>query len=411
MNIKMRSELQISNIETSKQFSRLSEKTQVAFPTQGRSEVVRNRLTHSYEVATSSAIMAYNIAAINGWDEDAADYQGSVRPASLLHDIGHPPLGHDGQKWIDAFFKNQPVDANSEKTTDDQVVQPDYDPNRIALPEGFCDNNNTLTVIEKNHIMVSKHTICSVIKYPDRLYAEQKEKYEDLLASATQDDLAHFSKWVELAPQTRTVACQIMDEADRNTYICSDLSDFLCLGNTIAIEPLKSMAHQADISYRYSELNTLISMIRSGDKTAIKAYFNTLKNQFNMNYTLTESGLTVINPELHAYREFLWDVEYKHYIQPIRKEPFHLSNMKKLKEYVNKVVYQGFAPSRTYAERISNAESELDVLRAQRDMIAETTDWYVTHIHKNALSAGSAPMNSQLVRGGLDTQPNGMVED
>jgi dGTP triphosphohydrolase len=384
---RLRSELQISNIETNKQFCRLSEKTQVAFPGQGRSEVVRNRLTHSYEVATSSAIMAYNIAIINGWDESVVDYQGSVRPCSLLHDIGHPPLGHDGAKYLDTYFKKN------------------------GLSEGFCDNNNTLTIIEKNHIMVSKHTICSVIKYPDRLYRDQDERYSDLLKSAVKEDAKYFAPWIELAPQTRTVACQIMDEADRNTYICSDLSDFLCLGNTISIDSLKSMAHQADLSYRYSELNTLISMLRSGDKTAIKAYFNTLKNQFNMNYTLSAQGLCVINPELQAYREFLWDVEMKHYIEPIRKKPFHLENMKKLEEYVDKVVVQGFAPSRTYAEKIEQADNAADVLRAQRDMIAETTDWYVTHIHKNALSAGSAPRNSHVVKGGLDMQPGGMAKD
>ena len=39
-----------------------------------------------------------------------------------------------------------------------------------GVPEGFCDNNNTLSVIEKNDIVLSAHTIASVIKYPERLY-------------------------------------------------------------------------------------------------------------------------------------------------------------------------------------------------------------------------------------------------
>jgi dGTP triphosphohydrolase len=88
----LRAELQISNIETNKQFCRLAEKTQVAFPSQGRCEVVRNRLTHSYEVATSSSIMAYHIAEARGWAPHSVDYQGSLKPAALLHDIGHPVL-------------------------------------------------------------------------------------------------------------------------------------------------------------------------------------------------------------------------------------------------------------------------------------------------------------------------------
>jgi dGTP triphosphohydrolase len=389
-NPHLRSELQISNIETNKQFCRLAEKTQVAFPTQGRDEVVRNRLTHSYEVATSASIIALHIDDLMGWAPYSVDYEGSVKPASLLHDIGHPSLGHSGAEYLDNFFKEK------------------------GLLEGFCDNNNTLTVIEKNHIMVSKHTICSVIKYPERLYPAQAEKYLPILKEAVEDDRIHFEALgLMLENQTRTIACQIMDEADRNTYICSDLSDFLCLGNTLPVEVLKSKAHKADLTYRYTELSSLFSILRSGDKTAIKSYFNNLKNQFNMNYRLTERGLVVVNEDLHAYREFLWDLESEYYIRPIRLEKFHLDNMRKLEQYVNRVVEEGFSPSRTYRAIIQEAKSPEDVWRAQRDMIAETTDWYVTHVNMQAQSANTLPADtSVLVSAGLQPiSPEGMLKD
>ena len=385
-NILLRSELQISNIETNKQFSRLAEKTQVSFPTQGQSEVVKTRLTHSYEVATSASIMAFHIAELKGWEPLSVDYQGSIKPCSLLHDIGHPCLGHPGSDFLDEYFKGK------------------------GLTEGFCDNNNTLTVIEKNNIMVSRYTVCSVIKYPHKMYPEQEARYKNALLDAIQEDFVHFSKLgLDLKDQKRTVACQIMDEADRNTYICSDLSDFLCLGNTLSVDTLKSMAHKANLAYRYTELHTLFSILRSGDKTAIKAYFNNLKTQFNMNFTLTPSGLEVINKDLNAYREFLWDVEFEYYISPIREEALHLRNMERLKKYVDKVVEKGFAPSRTYREKINVAKSKgelFDVLRAQRDMIAETTDWYVTQIHTHAQSANTVP--SVAIFGA--NQPHTMVQ-
>jgi dGTP triphosphohydrolase len=359
-SIELLSKLQISAIETNKLFRRLSEKTQVAFPRQGMPEVLLTRLTHSFEVATSSAVMAYFIADQFGWAPRAVDYMGSVEPCSLLHDIGHTPYGHPGKDVLSQRFTS------------------------VGLDEGFCDNNNVLTVIEKNNIMVSDHTIASVIKYPSDLYPYQMEKYTALLQKELARDAAHFaSLGLHLLPQTRTIACQIMDEADRNTYVCSDLADFLCLGNTLSSNTLKQMADKAGLVYRYSELQALASVMRSRDKSTIKAYFNNLKNQFNMNFTLTEKGLTVLNASLHAYREFLWDVEHEHYIKPIRQEDFHLNNMKKFHAFIDKVLNEGFAPSRTYAAAIQRAKDAGDrtsMLRAQRDMIAEATDLYVTNM-------------------------------
>jgi hypothetical protein len=163
------------------------------------------------------------------------------------------------------------------------------------------------------------------------------------------------------------------------------------VSNPLSPHSLISMAHKRDLAYRYSELSTLFSILRSGDKTAIKAYFNNLKNQFNMNYKLTDEGLEVINTDLHEYREFLWDIEFEYYIKPIRQEKFHMDNVEKLKNYIHRVVYEGFAPSRTYAKKIQDAQDDTERMRAQRDMIAEATDWYVTRIHESAQSASTIP--------------------
>jgi dGTP triphosphohydrolase len=354
-SVSLLSELQISNIETNKLFTRLAEKTQVTFPRPGQSEVIRNRQSHSFEVATSASIMAISIAELNNWSPLAVDYKGSVKPCSLLHDIGHASLGHSGNEYLDKYFKGK------------------------GLKEGFSDNNNTLTVIRKNNIIVSDYTISSVIKYPHKLYPSQKKRYLKLLAESIAQDKAHFaSLGLNLVDQKRTVACQVMDEADRNTYICSDLADFLCLGNTLPVETIKRLASEAHLACRYTELNSLLSVLRSCDKTAIKAYFNNLKNQFNMNYTLTSNGLTVINQDLHDYREFLWTIEYDYYIDPIRKKRFHLDNMQKFADYISRVVDDEFFPSRHYSKAIREAKSKKARLRALRDMIAEATDTFVT---------------------------------
>lgn len=364
-------ELEVSHILANKMFGRLAEKTQVAFPRQGQPEVVRTRQPHSYEVANSSAIMGLSIDALQGWEANSVDYKGSLRPCSLLHDLGHLALSHAGATFLCQFFQDQ------------------------GLPEGFSDNNNTLVVIDKNEIAVSDYTIASVIKYPNKLYPEQKERYLPILEQALKDDQAHFANLgLMLAPQTRTIACQIMDEADRNTYICSDLSDFLCLGNTIAIDELKEMTRRFNATHCADELQSLFDLLRTGNKSTIKSYFNILKNRFNMNFRLTTKGLEVINQALHDYREFLWEVEFEHYITPLRENDFHRRNMDMLAGYVKKVMETGFYPSKTYRNKIAVAEKAGDTvaaLRAKRDMIAEVTDWYITKMHQTAVSASSLP--------------------
>ena len=87
MNITVQSILQRSNIESNKQFQRLSEKTQVLMPRNGLDEVSKTRLTHSYEVATSGLLIASNIAQKLNVDLSDIDYQHSIFNVSLLHVI------------------------------------------------------------------------------------------------------------------------------------------------------------------------------------------------------------------------------------------------------------------------------------------------------------------------------------
>src|ERR1700682_240065 len=76
----------------SRAFRRLEAKTQV-FTTR-YSDHFRNRLTHTIEVAQ----IARTVAGALGLDTDLPE------ALALVHDIGHPPFGHAGERKLDELM-------------------------------------------------------------------------------------------------------------------------------------------------------------------------------------------------------------------------------------------------------------------------------------------------------------------
>jgi dGTP triphosphohydrolase len=355
MDLKLKALKEESRIAANKQFKSLAKKTQVLTPYNGMNEVANTRLTHSREVANSSLQVAINIAIYLDVPINHIDHQYRVHNVSLLHDIGHPPFGHDGAKYISDFFEN------------------------LGIKEDFSDNNNNLVVIEKNKIIVSDYTLASTIKYPDKLYDNQKVHYQKILDEALALDMIQLgSIGIYLNDQKTTIACQMMDEADRNTYVCSDLSDFICLGNTLYINEIVKLERYNTLTIKFQrESIKMINVIKSKNKSDITVYFNTIKDLFNANYTITDDGLTVLDNDLLNYREFLSDIECEFFIKPIQKSDFNKQNIAMLKFFINYVIKNKFYPSKTYKKLIENSTNEQEKLTHIRNMVSEVTDCYV----------------------------------
>src|SRR6478752_4719726 len=103
----------------SRAFRRLEAKTQVF--TRRYSDHFRNRLTHTIEVAQISR----TIAAALALNVDL------VEALALVHDIGHPPFGHAGEKPLDA----QLIDLTDEIAYDTADLDDGYEARLLTLDE------------------------------------------------------------------------------------------------------------------------------------------------------------------------------------------------------------------------------------------------------------------------------------
>jgi dGTP triphosphohydrolase len=173
-------------------FMRLEDVTQVLAPKKSRKGgIYMTRQTHSFEVSTIAKYIAIKL----GFN---LLYQ--LDNICLAHDLGHSPFGHDGVKAINEFG-----------------IEHGY--------EGFLfdDNNATFDVIVNNSIKLSNYELASIVKYPDNLREDQSWINDILVKEIAVEEPVWKNKF-------RTVACEIMDEADRIAYVTSDVVDSFTLG-------------------------------------------------------------------------------------------------------------------------------------------------------------------------------------
>ncbi|MGZ8736850.1 MAG: deoxyguanosinetriphosphate triphosphohydrolase [Nocardioides sp.] len=191
---------------------RLAAKTQVVGPQ--TDDFVRNRLTHSLEVAQ----VARDLGNTLGCDPDV------VETAALAHDLGHPPFGHNGERALD------------------QVS---------GACGGFEGNAQTLRILTRLEaktvdasgrsvgLNLTRATLDAATKYPwprSRSGEPYGAHADGTLRSVRKfgvydDDLEVFG-WLRdgVAGDRRCLEAQVMDLADDVAYSVHDLEDGIVAG-------------------------------------------------------------------------------------------------------------------------------------------------------------------------------------
>jgi len=170
---------------------RLAGKTQVMGA--GTDDFVRNRLTHSLEVAQVARELGKSL----GCDPEIVD------SAALSHDLGHPPFGHNGEMAL----------------------------NEVAASiGGFEGNAQTLRILSRLEaktvdahgrsvgLNLTRATLASCVKYPWRRGERDTPKF-----GVYEDDLPVF-EWLDTQGRL-TIEAQVMDLSDDIAYSVHDVED------------------------------------------------------------------------------------------------------------------------------------------------------------------------------------------
>ncbi|MBN3142417.1 deoxyguanosinetriphosphate triphosphohydrolase family protein [Pectobacterium brasiliense] len=146
---------------------RLADKTQV-FPLD-KNDSVRTRLTHSHEVANLARGIGMRLAfelqneifkGINASICLQRDVPALLAAIGLVHDLGNPPFGHQGERAMSEWFTNNLSGENYSKD-----IYNDF--------RRFDGNSQTFRLVTKLQILNDNHglnltyaTLASMIKYP-----------------------------------------------------------------------------------------------------------------------------------------------------------------------------------------------------------------------------------------------------
>lgn len=241
----------------------------------------RNRLTHSLEVAQITRSIAETIRY-----SPSESY--IVEAGALSHDLGNPPFGHAGERFLNELF----ID--------------------IGGFEGNAQTLRILTNIEKKRpgfrgLNLTYRSMLSIVKYFKKFDVEAYNAGQKKQKFIYDDDYELLKSFIDKNKITvRTLDVQIVDIADEIAYAAHDLEDGLRVKAYTIDEILHDYRAQYGESDSYKTLEFLVNEARKkagyGEKDVESTQYSKLFRQelssSLINLSLNDIGLKPVTEEM-----------------------------------------------------------------------------------------------------------------
>lgn len=215
---------------------RLADKTQV-FPLD-KNDSVRTRLTHSHEVSTLARSIGLRLAYEHReiFEDNLSDefvqrgVPSLLAAIGLVHDLGNPPFGHQGEFAIQDWFRKncKEVFGVSAGKADDMAKDFLH----------FDGNAQTVRLVSKLQILSDQFglnltyaTLAGLIKYPVPVRDRNPDKWKKQGYFKSEEDVIH-DVWTEtgLTKGVRHPLTYIMEACDDIAYSVMDAEDTIKKG-------------------------------------------------------------------------------------------------------------------------------------------------------------------------------------
>ncbi|MBV2130324.1 dGTPase [Arsukibacterium indicum] len=257
---------------------RLQQKTQV-FPLE-RNAAVRSRLTHSLEVQQTGRFIVQTIYKQLS-DEQQTQYglTGLERPieslvemACLLHDVGNPPFGHNGESAINHWFSqtipelnrcHQLADNTLWQTLCCELTQFEGNAQAIRLVHSLQRMNLTFS----QTACILKYTRLASARKPESSHPQSYLQKKPGYYFAEQSFIENLWQALETTPGNRHPLTYIMEAADDISYCLADLEDAVEKG----LFSLPELAQQLNLAFNKLEPEGRLIATHSGASESFSA--------------------------------------------------------------------------------------------------------------------------------------------
>jgi len=329
----------------SRAFRRLQNKTQVF--TRRFSDHFRNRLTHTIEAAQISRTLAAEL----GLNVEL------VETLALVHDIGHPPFGHAGEKALDAAMR--------------------------ARGHSFDHNLHALRIVEDFEVRYAGFRGLNLTFEVREGIIKHSRAYDP----AKSPELAEYL--LDLRPP---LEAQLIDLTDEIAYNTADLDDG-CEALILTTEEIRARVGIFDRAYREAEAQHPQAPVKLKFNQALRRMFDRLVSDLirNTMERVNEAGLRTVDdvrawPERLAILSPAVDAERREAKAFLHERLYSSPELRPEKEEAERVVTGLFEHFMTRPESLPSSYQEKaqqePLPRVVCDYIAGMTDNFICEQHE-----------------------------